>query len=54
LNQQRTAQLEEQISNLKEERAELYKTQGTNAQRLLDMNDLLRKAEEENKKSQEE
>ncbi|CAG8549285.1 9087_t:CDS:10 [Paraglomus occultum] len=51
LNQQRTAQLEEQISNLKEERAELYKTQGTNAQRLLDMNDLLRKTEEEAKKN---
>ncbi|CAG8474153.1 5890_t:CDS:10 [Paraglomus brasilianum] len=54
LNQQRTAQLEEQISNLKEERAELYKTQGTNAQRLLDMNDLLRKTEEESKKNLEE
>ena len=27
---------------MKEERAELYKTQGTNAQRLLDLNDILR------------
>ncbi|KAF9439237.1 hypothetical protein BGZ76_007438 [Entomortierella beljakovae] len=42
MNQKRSAELEAQVSSLKEERAELYKTQGTNAQRLLDLNDILR------------
>ncbi|KAF9145474.1 hypothetical protein BGX30_008691 [Mortierella sp. GBA39] len=42
MNQKRSAELEAQVANLKEERAELYKTQGTNAQRLLDLNDILR------------
>jgi autophagy-related protein 16 len=42
VNQKRNADLEQQITNLKDERAELYKTQGTNAQRLLDLNDILR------------
>ncbi|KAF9108501.1 hypothetical protein BGX27_008333 [Mortierella sp. AM989] len=42
MNQKRSAELEAQVSSLKDERAELYKTQGTNAQRLLDLNDILR------------
>ncbi|KAF9964750.1 hypothetical protein BGZ70_005990 [Mortierella alpina] len=42
MNQKRSAELEAQVASLKEERAELYKTQGTNAQRLLDLNDILR------------
>jgi len=46
VNQKRNAELETQISSLKEERAELYKTQGTNAQRLLDLNDILRVKDE--------
>ncbi|KAF9364335.1 hypothetical protein BGX34_001821 [Mortierella sp. NVP85] len=46
VNQKRNAELEAQISSLKEERAELYKTQGTNAQRLLDLNDILRVKDE--------
>ncbi|CAG8495395.1 18414_t:CDS:10 [Acaulospora morrowiae] len=54
INQKRTVELEQQIQNLKEERAELYKTQGTNAQRLLDLNDVLRNHEEQAKKHQEE
>ncbi|KAF8969538.1 hypothetical protein BGZ46_010659 [Entomortierella lignicola] len=45
MNQKRSAELEAQVASLKEERAELYKTQGTNAQRLLDLNDLLRNRE---------
>jgi hypothetical protein len=39
---------------MKEERAELYKQQGQNAQRLLDMNDQMRKNEETIKKNAEE
>ncbi|CAG8739756.1 30093_t:CDS:10 [Gigaspora margarita] len=54
INQKRTAELEQQIQSLKEERAELYKTQGTNAQRLLDVNDMLRNHEETAKKNKEE
>ncbi|KAI1311954.1 hypothetical protein EDD11_003234 [Mortierella claussenii] len=42
MNQKRSAELEAQVASLKDERAELYKTQGTNAQRLLDLNDILR------------
>ncbi|CAG8485733.1 12339_t:CDS:10 [Ambispora leptoticha] len=54
LNQKRTAELEKQIYELKEERATLYKTQGQNAQRLVDLNDVLRKSEETAKKNNEE
>ncbi|CAG8487065.1 8467_t:CDS:2 [Racocetra fulgida] len=50
----RTAELEQQIQSLKDERAELYKTQGMNAQRLLDVNDVLRNHEETAKKNKEE
>ncbi|KAG0341567.1 hypothetical protein BG004_005981, partial [Podila humilis] len=42
MNQKRSAELEAQVASLKDERSELYKTQGTNAQRLLDLNDILR------------
>lgn len=42
MNQKRSAELEAQVASLKDERADLYKTQGTNAQRLLDLNDILR------------
>ncbi|OZJ05095.1 hypothetical protein BZG36_01350 [Bifiguratus adelaidae] len=42
LNQQRTQELEQQLQVLKEEQSELYKTQGQNAQRLLDMSEQLR------------
>lgn len=42
MNQKRIAELEAQVATLKDDRAELYKTQGTNAQRLLDLNDILR------------
>ncbi|CAG8566702.1 3551_t:CDS:10 [Ambispora gerdemannii] len=54
LNQKRTAELEQQIYELKEERANLYKTQGQNAQRLVDLNDVLRKSEDTTKKNNEE
>ncbi|CAG8500555.1 6832_t:CDS:10 [Funneliformis caledonium] len=54
LNQKKTAELEQQIQALKEERTELYKTQGKNAQRLLDLNDSLRVHEETEKRNQEE
>ncbi|RHZ49966.1 hypothetical protein Glove_508g52 [Diversispora epigaea] len=54
VNQKRTAELEQQIQTLKDERAELYKTQGVNAQRLLNLNDVLRNHEEQSKKQQEE
>ncbi|CAB4380336.1 unnamed protein product [Rhizophagus irregularis] len=53
-NQKKTAELEQQIQALKEELADLYKTRGQNAQRLLDMNDVLRSHEEAAKKNQEE
>ena len=51
LSQQRTAELETQIQHLKEEVGELYKTQGQNAQRLVDMNEELRKKNESEKKN---
>ncbi|CAG8816815.1 26871_t:CDS:2, partial [Racocetra persica] len=54
VNQKRTAELEQQIQSLKDERADLYKTQGMNAQRLLDVNDVLRNHEETAKKNKEE
>ncbi|PPQ98906.1 hypothetical protein CVT24_003537 [Panaeolus cyanescens] len=41
-----TASLETQISSLRDELANLYKTQGQNAQRLLSMNETLREKEE--------
>ena len=40
------ASLETQISSLRDELANLYKTQGQNAQRLLSMNETLREKEE--------
>ncbi|KAI9142208.1 WD40-repeat-containing domain protein [Paraphysoderma sedebokerense] len=48
------ADLQDEISNLKTERAELYKTQGQNAQRLLEMTEKLRMNEEEVKRLREE
>ncbi|CAI2173670.1 16579_t:CDS:10 [Funneliformis geosporum] len=54
LNQKKTAELEQQIQALKDERTELYKTQGKNAQRLLDLNDSLRVHEETEKRNHEE
>ncbi|RUP44073.1 hypothetical protein BC936DRAFT_149977 [Jimgerdemannia flammicorona] len=54
LNQQRTAELESQIQNLKEELSDLYRTQSQNAQRLVDMNEELRKREEREKRHLEE
>ncbi|RUS17762.1 autophagy protein 16 [Endogone sp. FLAS-F59071] len=51
LNQQRTAELETQIQHFKEDISELYKTQGQNAQRLVDMNEELRKKDEREKKN---
>lgn len=41
MNQKRSAELEAQVASLKDDRAELYKIQATNAQRLLDLNDIL-------------
>lgn len=41
-----TTSLETQISSLRDELANLYKTQGQNAQRLLSMNETLREKEE--------
>ncbi|ORX68559.1 autophagy protein 16, partial [Linderina pennispora] len=46
LAQQRIADLERENESLKEERTELYRTQGTNAQRLLDLSDKMRESEE--------
>ncbi|KAG2179850.1 hypothetical protein INT43_003636 [Umbelopsis isabellina] len=40
--QQETLRLKEEIQRLKNEQTEMYKTQGQNAQRLVDMNDKLR------------
>ncbi|KAI8325531.1 WD40 repeat-like protein [Martensiomyces pterosporus] len=42
LAQQRISDLEREVEALKEERTELYRTQGTNAQRLLDISDKMR------------
>ncbi|KAG0290612.1 hypothetical protein BGZ96_005925 [Linnemannia gamsii] len=41
MNQKKSAELEAQVARLKEEQAEHYKSQATNTQRLLDMNDVL-------------
>ncbi|KAI7879026.1 WD40 repeat-like protein [Lichtheimia hyalospora FSU 10163] len=49
--QQKTQELERRIHELNNERAELYKTQGSNAQRLVEMNDKLRIAEEKEKQN---
>ncbi|KAJ2295963.1 hypothetical protein H4S02_013296, partial [Coemansia sp. RSA 2611] len=46
LAQQRIADLEREIEALKEERTLLYRTQGTNAQRLLDLSDKSRDTDE--------
>ncbi|KAM3582933.1 hypothetical protein VKS41_004689 [Umbelopsis sp. WA50703] len=40
--QQETLRLKEEIQKLKNEQTEMYKTQGQNAQRLVEMNDKLR------------
>ncbi|KAJ1918372.1 hypothetical protein H4219_002653 [Mycoemilia scoparia] len=40
--QQRISDLEQEIKGLKKERSELYRTQGVNAQRLLDISDKMR------------
>ncbi|KAL1920745.1 uncharacterized protein VTP21DRAFT_11380 [Calcarisporiella thermophila] len=45
ISPQRLLDLESQISSLKEERSELYRTQGQNAQRLVEMNENLRRLE---------
>ncbi|KAJ2814870.1 hypothetical protein IWW50_007003, partial [Coemansia erecta] len=47
LAQQRIADLERDIDALKEERTVLYRTQGTNAQRLLDLSDKMRDTDEQ-------
>ncbi|KAJ1944009.1 hypothetical protein FBU59_002726, partial [Linderina macrospora] len=46
LAQQRITDLERENDSLKTERTELYRTQGTNAQRLLDLSDKMRENEE--------
>ncbi|KAJ2365759.1 hypothetical protein IW150_006129, partial [Coemansia sp. RSA 2607] len=47
LAQQRIADLEREVEALKEERTALYRTQGTNAQRLLDLSDRMRETDEQ-------
>ncbi|KNC97324.1 uncharacterized protein SPPG_09457 [Spizellomyces punctatus DAOM BR117] len=42
---QRFAELEQQVTSLKEERTELYKTQGQNAQKLLELMEALQKGD---------
>ncbi|KAJ2776552.1 hypothetical protein H4R18_005614 [Coemansia javaensis] len=46
LAQQRIADLERDVEALKEERTEMYRRQGTNAQRLLDLSDQVREKDE--------
>ncbi|KAJ2868462.1 hypothetical protein FB639_004871, partial [Coemansia asiatica] len=46
LAQQRINDLEREVETLKEERSALYRTQGTNAQRLLDLSDKMRENDE--------
>jgi len=53
-NQAKITDLERQIAELKEERGELYKSQGRNAQRLLELSDTTRKQEDFIKNLQEE
>ncbi|CAH1760804.1 25_t:CDS:10 [Entrophospora sp. SA101] len=50
----RNIELEEEVRKLREERDESYKTQGQNAQKLLDLTDVLNQHIELNKKNQEE
>ncbi|KAJ2788284.1 hypothetical protein GGI15_000089 [Coemansia interrupta] len=45
LAQQRIADLEREVEGLKDERTLLYRTQGTNAQRLLDLSDKMRETD---------
>ncbi|KAJ9048793.1 hypothetical protein DSO57_1031276 [Entomophthora muscae] len=52
--QKKIAELEAQVSTLKDERSELYKNQGSNAQRLLDMTDIIKRQEERSRASEEE
>ncbi|KAI0223805.1 hypothetical protein L0F63_002512 [Massospora cicadina] len=52
--QRKLAELETQVSTLKDERSELYKNQGQNAQRLLDMTDAIKRQEELNRAAGEE
>ncbi|KAI9499022.1 WD40-repeat-containing domain protein [Zychaea mexicana] len=49
-HQQRVAELDRRIHDLNEERAEMYKTQSENAQRLVHMNEQLRKVTETEKR----
>lgn len=49
--QQKALQLKEELQRLKNEQTEMYKIQGQNAQRLVDMNDKLRAYEESEKQS---
>ncbi|KAK9717704.1 hypothetical protein K7432_006027 [Basidiobolus ranarum] len=51
-DQSRIRELEKQILDLKDERGELYKTQGQNAQRLLEANEIMKKMEEKVKEDQ--
>lgn len=53
-NQQRVAELERRLQELNEERAEMYKTQSENAQRLLYMNEQRQLAEKKEKQNSEE
>ncbi|KAI9503401.1 autophagy-related protein 16, partial [Coemansia spiralis] len=46
LAQQRITELEKEVEGLKEERTLLYRTQATNAQRLLDLSDRMRDTDE--------
>ncbi|KAI9255130.1 WD40-repeat-containing domain protein [Phascolomyces articulosus] len=50
-HQQRVAELDRRIHDLNEERAEMYKTQSGNAQRLVHMNEQLQKATETEKRN---
>jgi len=51
---QRVAELDRRIRELNEERAEMYKTQSENAQRLVNLNEQLRTREEKDLKQTEE
>ncbi|KAI9313093.1 WD40-repeat-containing domain protein [Dichotomocladium elegans] len=53
-NQQRVAELDRRIQELNEERADMYKIQSANAQRLVEMNDKIRVAEQTEKQHIEE
>jgi autophagy-related protein 16 len=45
INPKKSTELEEKILTLKNELAEVYRTHGSNAQKLLDLNDKLTKQE---------